>query len=108
MADMDKASEAFPGRAVSPTKDGSILEIGLESRHAMETEHRMGFFEGLKLYPSAVAWSMFFSLGIIMTAFDPQLLGSLYATPAFQRDFGYLYQGNYVSPSALYLWSPFF
>jgi len=34
--------------------------------------------------------------GIIMTAFDPQLLGNLYATPAFQRDFGYLYEGSYI------------
>lgn len=41
-------------------------------------------------------WSMFFSLGIIMTAFDPQLLGSLYATPAFQKDFGYLFEGEYI------------
>jgi len=31
-----------------------------------------------------------------MTAFDPQLLGSLYATPAFQRDFGYLFEGEYI------------
>lgn len=31
-----------------------------------------------------------------MTAFDPQLLGQLYATPAFQKDFGYLYQGSYI------------
>jgi hypothetical protein len=31
-----------------------------------------------------------------MTAFDPQLLGNLYATPAFQKDFGYLYNGSYI------------
>jgi len=31
-----------------------------------------------------------------MTAFDPQLLGSLYATFYFQKDFGYLYKGNYI------------
>ena len=31
-----------------------------------------------------------------MCAFDPQLLGSLFAMPAFQRDFGYLYQGSYT------------
>lgn len=31
-----------------------------------------------------------------MTAFDPQLLGSLYATPAFQRDFGYKYKDGYI------------
>lgn len=32
----------------------------------------------------------------IMTAFDPQLLGQLYATPKFQRDFGYEYKGQYI------------
>jgi len=31
-----------------------------------------------------------------MTAFDPQLLGSLYATPAFQRDFGYEFEGEWI------------
>jgi MFS transporter, SP family, general alpha glucoside:H+ symporter len=41
-------------------------------------------------------WSIFFSLGIIMTAFDPQLLGNLYATPAFQKDFGYYYQDQWI------------
>jgi hypothetical protein len=28
-----------------------------------------------------------------MTAFDPQLLGQLFATPKFQRDFGYHFHG---------------
>ncbi|OCK82274.1 general substrate transporter [Lepidopterella palustris CBS 459.81] len=31
-----------------------------------------------------------------MLAFDPQLLGNLYAQPAFQKDFGYEYQGSYI------------
>jgi SP family general alpha glucoside:H+ symporter-like MFS transporter len=75
---------------------GTSKEMGEESRRATEIEHHMTFWQGLKLYPAAVGWSAFFSLGIIMTAFDPQLLGSLYATPAFQRDFGYLYEGNYI------------
>ncbi|KAK3679030.1 hypothetical protein LTR78_001483 [Recurvomyces mirabilis] len=69
---------------------------GEEVRQATEHEHDMSFFEAVKLYPTAVFWSFFFSLGIIMTAFDPQLLGNLYATPAFQRDFGYLYEGSYI------------
>lgn len=36
------------------------------------------------------------NIRILRCAFDPQLLGQLYATPAFQRDFGYLYDGNYI------------
>ena len=33
-------------------------------------------------------------------AFDPQLLGQLYATSAFQRDFGYNYKGSYIVSAA--------
>lgn len=76
--------------------DVSQKEIGEEARRATEIEHEMTFMQGVKLYPAAIGWSAFFSLGVIMTAFDPQLLGSLYATPAFQRDFGYLYKGSYI------------
>ncbi|PPJ51426.1 hypothetical protein CBER1_09338 [Cercospora berteroae] len=69
---------------------------GDEARQTIEYEQNLSFTEALKLYPKAVGWSVFFSLGILMTAFDPQLLGNLYATPAFQRDFGYLYEGSYI------------
>ncbi|KAH8601835.1 general substrate transporter [Bisporella sp. PMI_857] len=71
-------------------------ELGSQARLATEIEHQMTFWEAVKLYPSCVGWSIFFSMGIIMTAFDPQLLGSLYATPAFQKDFGYLFEGDYI------------
>jgi SP family general alpha glucoside:H+ symporter-like MFS transporter len=67
-----------------------------KAQQATDAEHNMTPWEALKTYPTAAAWSVFFSLGTIMTAFDPQLLGNLYATPAFQRDFGYKYQGNFI------------
>jgi SP family general alpha glucoside:H+ symporter-like MFS transporter len=73
-----------------------VKEMGDDARRATEIEHEMTFIEGCKMYPAAIGWSVFFSLGIIMTAFDPQLLGSLYAAKAFQRDFGYLYNGSYI------------
>ncbi|KAF2759000.1 maltose permease [Pseudovirgaria hyperparasitica] len=65
-------------------------------RDALDAEHQMGFVEAVKLYPKAIGWSVFFSLGVIMLAFDPQLLGNLYAVPAFQRDFGYEFKGEYI------------
>lgn len=71
-------------------------KLGSQARLATELEHQMTFFEGVKLYPTCVGWSIFFSLGVIMTAFDPQLLGNLYATEAFQKDFGYLFEGSYI------------
>ena len=39
---------------------------GDEARQATEREHELDFFAALKLYPTAVGWSIFFSLGIIM------------------------------------------
>lgn len=85
---------------VMDVSEGEHKGIGEEARVAMELEHQQTFFEAVKLYPGAVGWSIFFSLGVIMTAFDPQLLGNLYATPAFQRDFGYLYNGEYIVSAA--------
>jgi SP family general alpha glucoside:H+ symporter-like MFS transporter len=33
---------------------------------------------------------------LTLHSFDPQLLGQLYATPAFQRDFGYQFNGEWI------------
>jgi len=59
----------------SDTRGDETLKSGLvigaiageEARQAIEQEHNMSFTEALKLYPTAVGWSVFFSLGIIMT-----------------------------------------
>ncbi|OLN94081.1 Maltose permease MAL31-like protein 8 [Colletotrichum chlorophyti] len=67
---------------------------------AVRLEHNLTFSEAVKLYPAAIGWSAFVSIGVIMLAFDPQLLGNLYATPQFQRDFGYEYQGSYIISAA--------
>ena len=56
---------------------------------AVDQEHALGFREAIKLYPTAVGWSLFVSIGVIMLAFDPQIVGSMYAMPQFQKDFGY-------------------
>ena len=63
---------------------------------AINFERSLPFLEACKLYPSAILWSAFVSMGVIMLAFDPQLLGNLYAMPQFRADFGYLYQGDYI------------
>ncbi|KAL9096894.1 MAG: hypothetical protein Q9165_000858 [Trypethelium subeluteriae] len=97
------ASKAFSDEeTISPTETTRPLAESTEdmtkapSPSTIEAEHDLSFFQAVKLYPKAVAWSMYFSLGVIMLAFDPQLLGNLYATNAFKRDFGYEYQGSYI------------
>ncbi|KAI9738370.1 MAG: hypothetical protein M1834_008873 [Cirrosporium novae-zelandiae] len=77
-------------------KIGAVEEIGNDALQATVQEKTLTFPQACRLYPTAIGWSLFFSLGVIMCAFDPQLLGNLYATPAFQKDFGYKYQGEYI------------
>ncbi|KAF2714047.1 maltose permease [Pleomassaria siparia CBS 279.74] len=67
-----------------------------EVREATEMEHALSLLQAVKLYPKAIGWSMYFSLGVVMLSFDPQLLGNLYAMPAFQKDFGYAFEGEYI------------
>ncbi|EEP75994.1 conserved hypothetical protein [Uncinocarpus reesii 1704] len=74
--------------------------IGEEVQGAIEVETSMGFRTAIKLYPKAVAWPVFFSLGVIMTGFDPQIMGNLYGVPKFQEDFGYLYKGKMIISAA--------
>ncbi|KAF3025466.1 hypothetical protein E8E14_002679 [Neopestalotiopsis sp. 37M] len=82
--------------APDDAKPGVIAESAAVLTAAIQQEHELTFMEAVKLYPSAVGWSAFVSIGVIMLAFDPQLLGNLYATPQFQRDFGYEYNGEYI------------
>jgi MFS transporter, SP family, general alpha glucoside:H+ symporter len=80
--------------ASSSTPDA--LDLRLQSQVATENEHSLSVSQALRDYRPAVFWSLFFCVGQMMTSFDPQLLGNLFAMPAFQRDFGYLYQGQYI------------
>lgn len=71
-----------------------MVGVDSQANEHIRTEHEMSFMESVKLYPKAIGWSAFVSMGVIMLAFDPQLVGNLYATDQFQRDFGYLYKGE--------------
>ncbi|WYZ39048.1 hypothetical protein EsH8_III_000962 [Colletotrichum jinshuiense] len=84
--------------AVAPDRKPGAADAALAE--AIRAEHNLTFSQAVKLYPAAIGWSAFVSIGVIMLAFDPQLLGNLYATPQFQRDFGYEYQGSYIISAA--------
>ena len=43
-----------------------IDDITAEARKAFEDEHALSFRRAVALYPPAVGWSLFFSLGIVM------------------------------------------
>lgn len=72
---------------------------------SIRAEHQLNFPDVLRLYPKAIAWSAFFSVGVISTAFDQQLVGSLFSVPQFRRDFGYRYRDEVKQPACLPLLS---
>lgn len=59
-----------------------------DAHRAVETEHRMSLWQGLKTYPHAAAWSILFSTAVVMEGYDTALLGSLFAYKPFQKQYG--------------------
>ncbi len=70
------------------------------ARASTTAEHELHLRDAVKQYPQAIFWSFFFSLAVLMAGFDAQLVTSLYALPAFQRRFGYEYDGRYIISAA--------
>lgn len=87
-----KSDAAHVEQAAPNTYGGHGLDINSvaeDAQRATEEEHQIGFFEGVRRYPKACAWSMVVSLCIIMDGYDTALIGSLFAFPAFQKKFGH-------------------
>lgn len=64
---------------------GTIIE---EAKQATEEEHELTTVQALKLYPKACFWSFVISMCVIMEGYDLQLIGALFAMPAFQEHYG--------------------
>lgn len=65
--------------------DAKLIE---EAKHAADAEQRMTLLKAIKLYPKAISWSVLLSSTLIMEGYDLALLGSLYASPVFNKKFG--------------------
>jgi hypothetical protein len=63
--DMDKDIEVRKDPAAL-IATASIEDINAEARAATDEQHGHGFWEAVRLYPAAVGWSLFFSIGVIM------------------------------------------
>ncbi|KAI2776440.1 putative MFS alpha-glucoside transporter [Daldinia loculata] len=77
-------------RDAMATGDENFISFISDAQTAATREHQMSVWQGIKLYPKAIAWSMVISSAVIMEGFDNALIGSFYAFPAFQRKYGRL------------------
>ena len=77
VAQPEKAVEAdinvAPNDHIASEKRGSVIT---RAKAATDKEHKMGLFEGIRLYPKAIGWSMLISLCIAMEGFDLCLLNT--------------------------------
>lgn len=70
------------------------------AQRATDDEHGMGLREGIRKYPRAVFWSIWFSSALIMEGFDHSFVSSFFAFPAFQKRYGVLQStGDYQVPA---------
>ncbi|KAK2627374.1 hypothetical protein QTJ16_003340 [Diplocarpon rosae] len=86
------ASDA-PGPLHFPPEDElahtkSMNAVIHNARNATEKEQSMTLWQGLKLYPKAVGWSVLISTCIVMEGYDVSLLSNFYAFPQFNRKYG--------------------
>ena len=76
-------------------ESAGYLAMVADAKTATDSEHELTVWQGLKKYRKAVFWSLVFSLTIVMDGYDTAFTGTLYAEPAFQKQFGQPYQGGY-------------
>lgn len=81
----DKQEVAQPEPVDVTGGNGNTVE---QARLATIQQHDLTLRDAFRLYRPAIGWSFLFSLGVIMAGFDPQLVGTLVAIPAFQQQFG--------------------
>ncbi|KOG97221.1 sugar porter family MFS transporter DI49_3958 [Saccharomyces eubayanus] len=61
-----------------------------DAKEADESERGMPLLQALKTYPKAAAWSLLVSTTLIQEGYDTAILGSFYALPVFQKEYGSL------------------
>lgn len=59
-----------------------------DARNATNKEHKMSLWQGIKLYPKAVGWSILISTCICMEGYDVCLLSNFYGFPQFNKKYG--------------------
>jgi SP family general alpha glucoside:H+ symporter-like MFS transporter len=78
----------------------SMNEVIDNARSATDKEHKMTLWQGIKLYPKAVGWSVLISTCIAMEGYDVCLLSNFYSFPQFNKKYGQqLPDGTYQVPA---------
>jgi len=88
MADEKEMHAAEPPMGARRDSINTMDRIVHNAKSATDKERKMTLWQGIKLYPKAVGWSVLISLCIAMEGYDVCLLSNFYGFPQFQRKYG--------------------
>jgi MFS transporter, SP family, general alpha glucoside:H+ symporter len=66
----------------------NLAELSADAKAGAESERKMGFREGARLYPKAMFFSFGLSLAVVMEGYDTWLLGNFFGMSAFAKKYG--------------------
>lgn len=98
MADQLNKSPSATGKSLDYTED--VVWQAEQSQLYTQTQHALGFWEAVRLYRPAVLWSIAINVAVVLKGFDGALVGSIVGLDPFKRQFGYLYNDEYVVSAA--------
>lgn len=75
-------------------------DVLLHSRFADEESHSQSAIEAVKNYKYALLWALYINISVIMSGYDPQVIGSSVGIEQFRENFGYKYDGRWVVNAA--------
>lgn len=88
-------------RPADPAAPDSTRDLIADAKHATEKEQRMTLWQGIRLYPKAIGWSVLISTCICMEGYDVSLVNNFYAFDQFNRKYGeQLPDGTWQVPAA--------
>ncbi|RSH80714.1 hypothetical protein EHS25_007049 [Saitozyma podzolica] len=72
----------------APGNQSQWGEVVQNAIKAERFEKSMSLWDGLRLYPKAVFWSMAVSMTLVMEGFDTNMMGNMLALPSFRQRYG--------------------
>jgi len=66
----------------------NLAELSTDAKAGAESERKMSFREGVRLYPKAMFFSFGLSLAVVMEGYDTWLLGNFFGMEAFAKKYG--------------------
>ncbi|RYP93472.1 hypothetical protein DL770_000356 [Monosporascus sp. CRB-9-2] len=99
---------ASPGADMKLDITEVMAEDTSSDRNSIESGEDLPLGQAIRRYPKVAGYCLALTTAILLWGYDLVIVSSVTAVPAFQRDFGELFDGDYIFPATwLSLWLSF-